>query len=138
MNAMLIISGAFGLFQKDVVMDVGGYRAETIGEDMELVLRLHRRLRESRTPYRITFVPDPICWTEAPEDLSTLRKQWTRWQRGLRKLVSQSRTLIPSPRRHGGMAGVPLCDPFRMLESGSRRHRIRRHHRRICVQCHFN
>jgi cellulose synthase/poly-beta-1,6-N-acetylglucosamine synthase-like glycosyltransferase len=112
MNAMLIISGAFGLFQKDVVVNVGGYRAETIGEDMELVLRLHRRLRASRTPYRITFVPDPICWTEAPEDLTTLRNQRIRWQRGLCESLFLNRELLFHPR--GGMVGW-LAFPFAIL-----------------------
>lgn len=112
MNAMLIISGAFGLFQRDVVIQVGGYRAETIGEDMELVLRLHRCLRESRTPYRITFVPDPICWTEAPEDLRTLRNQRIRWQRGLCESLSLNRELLFHPQ--GGMVGW-LAFPFAIL-----------------------
>lgn len=83
MNAMLIISGAFGLFHKDSVVTVGGYRSDTIGEDMELVIRLHHHFRLSGQPYRITFVPDPVCWTEAPEDLRTLKNQRIRWQRGL-------------------------------------------------------
>jgi len=83
LNAMLIISGAFGLFKKEVVIEVGGYRANTIGEDMELVVRIHRLYRLAKKPYRIVFVPDPICWTEAPEDLTTLKNQRVRWQRGL-------------------------------------------------------
>jgi cellulose synthase/poly-beta-1,6-N-acetylglucosamine synthase-like glycosyltransferase len=112
MNAMLIISGAFGLFQKDAVLKVGGYRRDTIGEDMELVVRLHRVLRESRTPYRITFVPDPICWTEAPEDLSTLRNQRIRWQRGLCESLSLNREMLFHPR--GGTVGW-VAFPFAIL-----------------------
>jgi cellulose synthase/poly-beta-1,6-N-acetylglucosamine synthase-like glycosyltransferase len=83
MNAMLIISGAFGLFRKESVLKVGGYRTVTIGEDMELVVRLHRHHRVNGLPYRITYVPDPVCWTEVPEDYRTLRNQRIRWQRGL-------------------------------------------------------
>lgn len=83
LNAMLIISGAFGLFKKEVVIDVGGYRSDTIGEDMELTMRIHTQYRLARKKYRIVFVPDPICWTEAPEDMATLRNQRIRWQRGL-------------------------------------------------------
>jgi cellulose synthase/poly-beta-1,6-N-acetylglucosamine synthase-like glycosyltransferase len=112
MNAMLIISGAFGLFQKDAVLKVGGYRRDTIGEDMELVVRLHRLLRESRTRYRITFVPDPICWTEAPEDLNTLRNQRIRWQRGLCESLYLNRELLFHPR--GGTVGW-LAFPFAIL-----------------------
>jgi cellulose synthase/poly-beta-1,6-N-acetylglucosamine synthase-like glycosyltransferase len=115
MNAMLIISGAFGLFQKDAVLKVGGYRGDTIGEDMELVVRLHRVLRESRTPYRITFVPDPICWTEAPEDVSTLRNQRIRWQRGLCESLSLNRDLLFHPR--GGTVGW-VAFPFVIVVVG--------------------
>jgi cellulose synthase/poly-beta-1,6-N-acetylglucosamine synthase-like glycosyltransferase len=83
LNAMLIISGAFGLFRKEAVLKVGGYRTDTVGEDMELVVRLHHHYRLAGLPYRITYVPDPVCWTEVPEDLRTLKNQRIRWQRGL-------------------------------------------------------
>jgi len=83
MNALLIISGAFGVFYKERVIAIGGYRTDTVGEDMDLVIRLHRNLREEKRDYRIVFVPDPVCWTEAPTDLSSLRNQRMRWQRGL-------------------------------------------------------
>ena len=109
LNAMLIISGAFGLFRKDVVIDAGGYRTKTIGEDMELVVRLHRHLRDRRIPYRIEFVPDPVCWTEAPEDFQTLRNQRIRWQRGLSESLSAHFPLMFS--RRGGPPGW-LAYPF--------------------------
>ena len=83
MNAVLIVSGAFGVFDKETVVHVGGYRSDTIGEDMELILRMHRLLRQEGRRYRIKFVPDPICWTDAPEDLRTLGKQRVRWHHGL-------------------------------------------------------
>ena len=82
-NGLLIISGAFGLMHKDSVIECGGYRHQTIGEDMELIVRMHRLLRQRGRPYRITYVPEPVCWTEAPEDWTTLRNQRVRWQRGL-------------------------------------------------------
>jgi len=97
-NAMLIISGAFGLFHKDTVIGIGGYRHDTISEDMELVVRLHRHMRLAGKPYRITFAPDPICWTEAPEDLTTLKNQRIRWQHGLcESLTNRSRRLAGIP-----------------------------------------
>ena len=82
-NGVLIISGAFGLFDRERVEQVGGYRTDTVGEDMELVVRLHRHHRRHRIPYRIRYLPDPICWTECPEDAGTLGRQRSRWQRGL-------------------------------------------------------
>ena len=98
MNAMLIISGAFGIFRKEAVVTVGGYRSDTIGEDMELVVRLHRHLRLGEKPYRITFVPDSVCWTEAPEDLRTLKNQRIRWQRGLCESLTKNLDLMCHPK----------------------------------------
>jgi cellulose synthase/poly-beta-1,6-N-acetylglucosamine synthase-like glycosyltransferase len=103
LNAMLIISGAFGLFRRQALIDAGGYRTDTVGEDMELVVRLHREHRLARRPYRIVFVPDPICWTEAPESLQVLRSQRKRWQRGLMESLSRNRRLLFHPR--GGAPG---------------------------------
>ena len=94
MNAVLIISGAFGVFDKESVVAVGGYDPAAIGEDMELVLRLHKHFCRSGTPYHITFVPDPICWTDAPEDLATLRKQRIRWQHGLGQSLALHKDLL--------------------------------------------
>lgn len=111
-NAMLIISGAFGLFKTEVVVAAGGYRSNTIGEDMELVVRIHRMLREQGKPYRITFVPEPVCWTEAPEDRTTLRNQRIRWQRGLSESLSSNWGLMFS--RSGGAPGW-VAFPFMIL-----------------------
>jgi cellulose synthase/poly-beta-1,6-N-acetylglucosamine synthase-like glycosyltransferase len=111
-NAMLIISGAFGLFRKQTVIDVGGYRTHTIGEDMELVVRIHHQLREQKRPYRIEFVPDPVCWTEVPEDRMTLRNQRIRWQRGLSESLSLHWGLMFS--RRGGWPGW-VAFPYMVL-----------------------
>ncbi len=83
MNALLIISGAFGVFHKETLVEVGGFNPDAVGEDMELVLRLHRIMKQQRRPYRIAFIPDPVCWTDAPETLRDLRGQRIRWQHGL-------------------------------------------------------
>ncbi len=112
LNAVLIISGAFGLFDRERVMAVGGYRTDTVGEDMELVVRLHRYHREQRIPYRIRYLPDPICWTECPQDLTTLGRQRSRWQRGLAESLSRHAWLAFGLR--GGAAGW-LAWPFMAL-----------------------
>ena len=112
LNAMLIISGAFGLFKTETVVAVGGYRHDTIGEDMELVVRIHHQLRQQGIPYRIEFVPEPVCWTEAPEDYKTLRNQRVRWQRGLSESLSLHWGLMFS--RRGGAPGW-LAYPFMVL-----------------------
>jgi len=111
-NAMLIISGAFGVFRREKVIQAGGYSVGTVGEDMELVVRLHRYLRTKKEPYRITFVPDPICWTEAPENLNTLRTQRVRWQIGLVQSLVKNRSLCFNLR--GGTVGW-LSFPFMIV-----------------------
>lgn len=111
-NAMLIISGAFGLFKKAAVIEVGGYRTNTIGEDMELVVRIHHHMREHGKPYRIEFVPDPVCWTEVPEDRLTLRNQRIRWQRGLSESLTLHWGLMFS--RRGGWPGW-VAFPYMVL-----------------------
>ncbi|MFA5824939.1 MAG: glycosyltransferase [Gallionellaceae bacterium] len=112
LNAMLIISGAFGLFKKEVVVEVGGFLSDTIGEDMELVVRIHKHYRLARKKYRIVFVPDPICWTEAPEDLATLKNQRIRWQHGLLESLSANLELLFHYR--GGLVGW-LAFPFMLF-----------------------
>ncbi len=111
-SGMLIISGAFGLFRKETVIAAGGYKTKSIGEDMELVVRMHRVLREKNQPYKIEFVPDPVCWTEAPEDRATLRNQRVRWQRGLSESLVANWGLMFN--RRGGVPGW-LAFPFMLL-----------------------
>jgi cellulose synthase/poly-beta-1,6-N-acetylglucosamine synthase-like glycosyltransferase len=115
-NSLLVISGAFGLFEKKTAVLVGGYATNSVGEDMELVVRMHRYRRERRQPYRIGFVPDPICWTEAPESLRVLRRQRTRWQRGLIDTLLRHRSMIGRP-RYGtvGMVSLPGFLVFEMI-----------------------
>lgn len=115
LNALLIISGAFGLFRRAAVIEAGGYRNGTIGEDMELVSRLHRLHRLAGKPYRIVFLPDPICWTEAPETRAVLKSQRVRWQRGLLESLWANRTLLCHPR--GGTVGW-LAFPTMLLFEG--------------------
>lgn len=116
LQMLLIISGAFGLFRRDAVIDVGGYDTTTVGEDAELVLRIHRDRRERGLPCRITFFPDPICWTEAPGDLRSLIRQRDRWQRGLIEMLLRHRTMVGNP-RYGriGMVALPYFVVFELL-----------------------
>lgn len=116
MNCLLIISGAFGLFRKDIALKVGGYRSGAIGEDIDLVIRLRRYLHDHKTPYRITFVPDPVCWTEGPENLKVLAGQRNRWHRGLIEVLFLYRRMLFNP-RYGttGMLAMPFYLLFEML-----------------------
>jgi cellulose synthase/poly-beta-1,6-N-acetylglucosamine synthase-like glycosyltransferase len=114
-DALPLISGAFGLFDKEAVIAVGGYRHDTLGEDMELVLRLHREFRLKGRPYRITYVADAACWTEAPESLKVLRRQRVRWQRGLMESLSMNKKLFFHP-KSGYLGWLTL--PFMLFFEG--------------------
>lgn len=104
-NALTIISGAFGLFRRARVIEAGGYTRGTVGEDMELVVKLHRLMRDRRLPYRIAFVPEPVCWTEAPEDLRVLGRQRARWHRGALETFERHRDILVKP-RYGRVAVI--------------------------------
>jgi cellulose synthase/poly-beta-1,6-N-acetylglucosamine synthase-like glycosyltransferase len=115
-NSLLIISGAFGLFERRAALLAGGYTTGTVGEDMELVVKIHRRLRDEGRPYRVEFVPDPVCWTEVPESLRVLRRQRTRWHRGLIDTMWRHRAMLGRPRYGSvGLAAMPGFVVFEML-----------------------
>lgn len=109
LDALLIISGAFGILKKEAVIRAGGYNTQTVGEDMELIVRLHRVFSAERIPYRITFIPDPVCWTEVPESLGMFASQRSRWHRGLSESLWLNRKLLFAG--NSGKAGW-LAYPF--------------------------
>jgi cellulose synthase/poly-beta-1,6-N-acetylglucosamine synthase-like glycosyltransferase len=115
-NALGIISGAFGLFHRSLLETVGGYWTSTVGEDFELTLRMHRHLRERGEPYRIAFVADPVCWTEVPEQLRTLGRQRRRWQRGLWEGLRRHQPMLLNA-RYGvvGLVAMPYFAVFEFL-----------------------
>jgi len=115
-DMLTIISGAFGVFRTDLVRAIGGYRASTIGEDFDLVARMHRHLRDRRADYHISFVPDPVCWTEVPGDLRSLARQRARWQKGLLDVLWQNRDMLFRP-RYGriGWLALPYLWLFELL-----------------------
>ena len=114
LNALLIISGAFGVFRRTTLVEAGGYSVDTIGEDMELTMRLHRMHRLAGRAYRIAFVPEAVVWTEAPESLAVLRSQRTRWQRGLMESLWRHRRLFFH--RKAGAVGWLACPSMLLIE----------------------
>lgn len=116
LNALLIISGAFGVFKKEAVVKVGGYNHSSIGEDADLVARLHIYYVKQKIPYKIMFVSEPVCWTEVPENLSLLRKQRSRWSRGLTEVMWQHKKFFFNP-KYGtlGMIAVPYFVLFEVF-----------------------
>lgn len=98
MQALTVISGAFGLFDRQRVVEVGGYSLATVGEDMELVVKLHRHMRDLDQAYRIEFIAEPVCWTECPEDVRVLGRQRSRWQRGALECFAKHKDMCFNPR----------------------------------------
>jgi hypothetical protein len=94
----LIISGAFGLFRKEYVMAVGGYHTNSIVEDLDLVVRMHRHLRHNKIKYEMPFIPDPVAWTEVPESFKILSRQRERWHRGLIAAMWEYKSMLFNPR----------------------------------------
>jgi len=116
LNCLLIISGAFGMFRRRDLILVGGYSDDTVGEDMELTTRIHRVLRENDRRYKISFVPDPVAWTEVPDTLRVLGRQRDRWHRGLIDTLMRHRRMLFNP-RYGtvGLIGMPYFFLFEFL-----------------------
>jgi cellulose synthase/poly-beta-1,6-N-acetylglucosamine synthase-like glycosyltransferase len=112
LGAVLIVSGAFGIFRRTTVIEVGGFNPEAVGEDMELVTRIHRRLKQQRRRYHIGFIPDPVCWTDAPETLKDLASRRARWHHGLGQALMLNKWLIGNPR--GGTVSW-LAVPFYLV-----------------------
>lgn len=107
-NSLLIVSGAFGLFRKQTVIDVGGYKRNTIGEDMEIVVRIHCYMKKNKKKYRVKFDEFSICWTQGPMSIQDIRSQRRRWQIGLFDTLLSHAGMTLNP-RYGfvGLLSVP-------------------------------
>lgn len=93
LNGLLVISGAFGLFNKKIAIEVGGYDTNTVGEDMEIIVRMRRYMEEINEKYRVAYIPDPLCWTEAPDNYKTFISQRNRWTRGTIETLRKHRKI---------------------------------------------
>lgn len=108
-DGLLIISGALGIFDRKAVLNVGGFHTDAIGEDFEMIVKLHKYYKENKLPYNISYQPEPVCWTEAPSDWSGLSSQRNRWQRGLVQTLWKYREMMFKPKF--GVIGM-LVMPF--------------------------
>lgn len=116
LNGLLLISGAFGAFDKQITILCGGYDHKTVGEDMELVVRMRRYMEEKDLPYKVAYIPDPLCWTETPESKTILGRQRNRWTRGTIETLKFHKKMFFNP-RYGllGMLSYPYWFFFEML-----------------------
>ncbi len=115
-GALVLVSGAFGIYRRDVLAEVGGFTEGHLGEDLDLTMRIHRLMREKRRPYRIVFAADAVAWTEVPTTRKVLRTQRIRWHKGLRMVVRDFWKLLFNP-RYGtlGMLGWPSYVAFEFI-----------------------
>jgi cellulose synthase/poly-beta-1,6-N-acetylglucosamine synthase-like glycosyltransferase len=131
-NSLLIMSGAFSLYKKNDLMSVGGFLTKindhpyiiktlckgksTVTEDMEIVIRLWRYFRENRIKAKIRFLPDPVCWTEVPDNSKNLFKQRSRWQLGLAETLNMHKKILFEP-KYGttGMIAFPYYTFFELF-----------------------
>jgi cellulose synthase/poly-beta-1,6-N-acetylglucosamine synthase-like glycosyltransferase len=102
LNGLLVISGAFGLFDKKIAIKVGGYDTHTVGEDMEIIVRMRRYMEEQNLKYKVAYIPDPLCWTEAPDNYKIFISQRNRWTRGTIETLKTHRKVAFNP-KYGAM-----------------------------------
>lgn len=115
-GALILISGAFAVFRRDILVEVGGLDSDSIGEDFEIVLRIHRHMIDNHRDYRVQFVAEPVSWTEVPVTAKVLRRQRMRWHRGLWETLWKHRTMLLNP-RYGrvGLVAIPYFWIFELI-----------------------
>ena len=107
-NGLMLVSGAFGMYPRKRMIEVGGFDANTVGEDLELCIRLRRHMEQLKKPYKVVYLPETLCWTEAPPDYSIFIKQRDRWARGLWETLRKHKKLFLNPRyRNMGLFFYP-------------------------------
>lgn len=116
LDGLLLISGAFGMFDKETVIEAGGYNHKTVGEDMELLVRMRRVMHEKKIPYTVGFIPDPLCWTEVPQTWKVLQRQRNRWTRGTIETLMLHKKMLYN-KKYGilGMLSMPYWLFFEWL-----------------------
>lgn len=117
-NGLFIVSGAFGLFDKKILVEVGGYNKNTVGEDMELLFRMRKLMEDKKIKYNVKYISDPVCWTEVPDSLNLFIRQRSRWTRGKIETLSIHKKIMFNP-RYGifGLVSYPFLLIFEWLSS---------------------
>ena len=116
LGIVTIISGAFAIFRREIVLEVGGFNTKTIGEDFELVMKIHQKCLNTNREYEMNFVPEPVCWTEVPESMKILSSQRIRWQQGGLEVFFRHFKMFMNP-TYGriGMFAYPMIFIFDVL-----------------------
>jgi len=116
LNGLLVISGAFGMFDKKIAIEIGGYDTNTVGEDMEIIVRMRRHMEEEKRKYKVAYIPDPLCWTEAPDNYKIFTSQRNRWTRGTIEVLRKHRKIGLNPKyRSLGLVSFPFWFIFERM-----------------------
>ena len=116
LNGLLVISGAFGMFDKNIAIEVGGYDTHTVGEDMEIIVRMRRHMEEQKIKYKVAYIPDPLCWTEAPDNYKIFISQRNRWTRGTIETLKKHKKIGFNPKYNSlGIISYPYWLIFERL-----------------------
>lgn len=108
-KGLMIVSGAFGILDRKIAIQAGGYKTDTIGEDMEIIVRMQRYMYENKKKFKIKYIPDPLCWTEAPENTKILYRQRKRWAIGNIQTLAKHRKALLNPKyKVMGMISFPF------------------------------
>jgi cellulose synthase/poly-beta-1,6-N-acetylglucosamine synthase-like glycosyltransferase len=79
----LCYSGAFTMFNTHIVIEAGGHDVGNFAHDAEITLKVHQYMRDHNRPYRVSYDPSAIAWTEVPGTFKSFWIQRGKWQRGL-------------------------------------------------------
>lgn len=115
LRALVLISGAFGMFRRDVLVEVEGLDADCIGEDFELCVHIHQQMQRSKRDYRVQFVPEPVAWTEVPATFGVLRSQRRRWHRGMWEVLWKYRHMVRPQHGRIGLIALPYYWVFELI-----------------------
>lgn len=115
-NGLLLVSGGLGMFDKEVVIEAGGYWHKSLGEDMELIIRMRKLMYEKKEKFKIQYIPESLCWTEVPPTYNILMRQRIRWARGLVQTLNLHRSVMFNPKYKGmGLFSMPYFLFFEFL-----------------------
>ena len=115
-NGLLLVSGGLGMFDKEVVIEAGGYWHKSLGEDMELIIRMRKLMYEKKEKFKIQYIPESLCWTEVPPTYNILMRQRRRWARGLVQTLNLHRSVMFNPKYKGmGLFSMPYFLFFEFL-----------------------
>jgi len=116
LDGLMLISGAMGMFDRKTMVACGGFDVKSVGEDMDMVLKMRAYMAEHKHKYTVTYIPDPLCWTQVPSDIKSLGNQRSRWSRGLMDCLINYRKMLFNP-KYGklGLIGYPFWLIFEFI-----------------------